>query len=393
MNSGSIPWVEKYRPSNPGEFIGHKDKLSQLIRWIKSWSPKKAQKALVIFGPPGIGKTSMVYVAAKSLGYEVVEFNASDTRNKESILSTVLESALTQSFWNEHRVILLDEIDGLSGSLDRGGFKSLKELVEKTQHPIIFTANELDRSQTKFLGKFSLIIELAPLSKSNVVEILKRICNAEHIDVSDEILENIANRSNGDLRAAINDLQSLIIHDSFVDRDTFREQQLTLEDAIKNLLSLKEISEFKALNLDTDPDTTLLLLYENSLLNGMSLEDALVVIKNISLADLYLQNISENMNWNLLKYIYEFLVLALMRSNKYPHKKIITESEWPLLVYIGRRKSDKDLLNKQLIADKLHLSLNEVNSLYALFKIILTKIPKKQIADWLNVDEKQITIT
>lgn len=392
MKKHSITWTEKYRPKSIDDFIGHSTKVKQIIDWLKSWNKSKQKKALVIHGPPGVGKTSLVYAIGNSLGYEIVEFNASDTRNKESILTVVLESALSQSLWNEKRIILLDEIDGLSGSQDRGGFKSIKELVEKSMHPIIFTANELDRSQIKYLNKFSKMVELDILSISDIVKVLKRICISEKLTINNDDLLNIAQRSNGDLRAAINDLQSLVFHEGILDRDTFREQQISLEDGIKNLIDIGSVSDFARLDLDTDPDTTLLLLYENSVLNGLDISDAFEIIQNISLADLFLKDISENMNWNLLKYVYEFLIIALIKSKTYPRKKIITESEWPLLIYIGKRKNDKDLLLSQLIADKLHLSVNEVKSLMPLFSQIFNKKTKKQIAEWLNVDEKQVNL-
>ena len=87
----SMLWTEKYAPTQIKDIIGNKGNVEKLEAWLKTWSSKlhsgdkSFQRAALISGPPGIGKTTTAVVVSKALGYEVIEFNASDTRSKKSL--------------------------------------------------------------------------------------------------------------------------------------------------------------------------------------------------------------------------------------------------------------------------------------------------------------------
>jgi replication factor C subunit 1 len=85
-------WTEKYKPVRPSELIGNKGMADKLEIWLKSWNEslkngfKKGDfRAALLSGPPGIGKTTTAHMVSHLAGYDVIEFNASDTRNKKSI--------------------------------------------------------------------------------------------------------------------------------------------------------------------------------------------------------------------------------------------------------------------------------------------------------------------
>jgi hypothetical protein len=91
-----VPWNVKYAPQSLNDFIGNTTNIATINEWLKSWlnvsldgravvSPPKgpmARRALIISGPPGIGKTTAVQLIAKKAGFLILEFNASDTRSK-----------------------------------------------------------------------------------------------------------------------------------------------------------------------------------------------------------------------------------------------------------------------------------------------------------------------
>ena len=100
--------------------------------WLKTWKRQK-KKALILWGHVGTGKTTLAYQIAEKYNYSVVEFNASDLRNKQFMLK-LKKLSLQNSF--EPILILLDECDTLESRIP-----DLKAVIEKTQKPIILTTN------------------------------------------------------------------------------------------------------------------------------------------------------------------------------------------------------------------------------------------------------------
>lgn len=78
-------WTVKYAPQTPDDLIGNTKAFETLVAWLKTWSPASEFHAALLAGPPGIGKTTMAHLAAKSIGMDVFELNASDTRSKKSL--------------------------------------------------------------------------------------------------------------------------------------------------------------------------------------------------------------------------------------------------------------------------------------------------------------------
>lgn len=104
--------------------------IEEYLRFFPS-----TKKALLLFGPPGVGKTYTVHTVAKKLGYDVVEYNASIKRDKDFLkhLKVVLTSkSITPT------VVLLDEVDGMEN-------KNLAQLIDATVKPLILTANNVGK--------------------------------------------------------------------------------------------------------------------------------------------------------------------------------------------------------------------------------------------------------
>jgi replication factor C large subunit len=76
-------WVEKYRPKKPEDIIGNEQAKATFIDWLKS--KRKTKKAVLLYGPPGVGKTALVNSASKEFGFKTIEMNASDTRSEKAI--------------------------------------------------------------------------------------------------------------------------------------------------------------------------------------------------------------------------------------------------------------------------------------------------------------------
>ena len=106
--------------------------------WLKTWKRQK-KKALILWGHVGTGKTTLAYQIAEKYNYGVVEFNASDLRNKE-FMQRLKKLSVQGSF--EPTLILLEEIDTAEARINE-----LKVVIEKTQKPIILTSNYYNKIQ------------------------------------------------------------------------------------------------------------------------------------------------------------------------------------------------------------------------------------------------------
>ena len=143
----SSPWTEKHRPKNLAEIRGQDiaiEKIKSFIENFTNSSNKKtsSKKSLTLHGPPGIGKTSLAYAIANEIESEIFELNASDLRNKIKLREILQPVAHQKSLLKKGKIILVDEVDGIS-AVDRGGLTELLSLISSTYYPIIITANDI----------------------------------------------------------------------------------------------------------------------------------------------------------------------------------------------------------------------------------------------------------
>lgn len=113
-----VMWTEKYKPRTTRDLVGNAGLIANLYTWLKDWddvvlrghkkdmkyrtggwndAPNMNARAALLAGPPGIGKTSSARIVCAQLGYEVVEMNASDTRNKAAIENRVKDLSSNKS--------------------------------------------------------------------------------------------------------------------------------------------------------------------------------------------------------------------------------------------------------------------------------------------------------
>jgi len=127
----------------------------------QSWQdlPRPNARACLISGPPGIGKTQSVRLVAKELGYELLEFNASDNRSKKTIKELLDQKCTNQGLKGSDTkcAIVMDEIDGVTAN-DRGGVGELIRIIKFTKMPVICICN--DRGNQKLKSLVNHVFEL-----------------------------------------------------------------------------------------------------------------------------------------------------------------------------------------------------------------------------------------
>ncbi|MDK2372212.1 MAG: replication factor C large subunit [Candidatus Korarchaeota archaeon] len=316
-----LPWTEKYRPKSLDGIKGQNKAVSEIREWMRSVRAGKVSKALLLVGPPGSGKTSAAYAIAYELGYDPVEVNASDLRDRIH-LKYVVESAKAVSLLTlSRRLIILDEVDALPS--EGGALVSLvKELITKEGVPVVMTANDPYERHLYEIRSLSKVVRFYRLRWTTVLSVLKEICRKEGVKVPYNILRQIAVNSQGDLRAAINDLESLIkgshklsevIGKKFGKRDVEADvfKVLTAVFYGENCYS----AYLTSLNTDVDPDMLFRWVEENLpyVYKGRALSRA---YDYLSYADIVRSRIIKTNNWKLLVYYTQLTTYAVCTAKE-----------------------------------------------------------------------------
>jgi replication factor C large subunit len=219
-------------------------------QWANSWiKGKPKQRAILLHGPAGTGKTTAAIALGAEMGWDVLEVNASDKRS-QSALDEVIRSSQTRYSLLTGRslkLIILDEVDGLSGTGDRGGVRAISDLVRKSVNPVVLTANDLYSQKLRSLRRGVQAVEFGKTPKMAVQAALREICRKEGVEANLLAINLLAERADGDLRSAINDLEALSVNGS-ISREDLRVPEKRKTDA--------DIYQVLDLIFDGDPDST-----------------------------------------------------------------------------------------------------------------------------------------
>ena len=174
------------------------------------------------------GKTTTAQLVCKALDMPFIELNASDNRSQRTIEAIDVHSAyltgpsqtktkhvrldevsieeLHRSRRFSFQVLIMDEVDGISGSEGRGGMQTLLQLFRTTRIPIICIANDRQASKMRTLISNCYEIKFDRPSFLNVKSYLLDICSREHIRITHGSLDNLIHVHNRDVRHLIHTL-------------------------------------------------------------------------------------------------------------------------------------------------------------------------------------------
>jgi replication factor C large subunit len=312
-------WVEKYRPKKIEDIIGNEEAKATFVEWLKN--KRRSKKAVLLYGPPGVGKTALANAAAKEFGFTIIEMNASDTRSEKAINAVAkpatsyvaLDNFSTQSKGN---LLFLDEVDGIAGNEDRGGVGAIIKIVEESRVPVIMAANDPDIDKLRPLKKVCLLVRFQQIRIPLVIALLQKICLLEHVKAEFEALERIAQNSRGDVRSAINDLQSLSEGNHALTLQdtamlTSRNKDISMDETLRGFFTAKSIAEVSSLlsRSNVDYDDFLLSVSDNLPRRYTNPAELATAYDFVSQADVFRGRIGTE-HWHLLKYFFNCLSKA-----------------------------------------------------------------------------------
>ena len=370
-------WTEKYRPRNFFEIKGQDEALRNVKKFISDFHigalTKKGKKALILHGPPGIGKTTLAYVTAKETNSEIFELNASDLRNKIK-LQEILKPAMEQkSLTKKNKIILIDEVDGIS-VVDRGGLSELLSLIDLTYYPVIITANDIWNRKLSPLRRKSELIKLKEISYKTIKEIMIEILRKENRFLKGDILTSIAIKAKGDLRAAINDLET----ESGVEEPKISVDERNKEVDIFNALKLvfkgsptnKTLGIFDSVNLSMDE---IMLWIEKNIPLEYQGEELARAFDLLSKADVFRGRIYKQQYWRFLVYENIFLSYGISSSKKNV-KMGFTSYNKPdriLKIWIHNQRTQKKKSIAQKYAKYVHVGTKRAMNEFPMIKEFL----------------------
>lgn len=212
----SIPWVEKYRPTEFGGIILDKNNREILENVLN----RDFHINLLFYGPPGTGKTTTIINMIKRYNERhdcssglVMHLNASDDRGVDLIRNQLYAFVNANNLFSVgKKIIVLDEADYMTKMAQH----ALKLLIEQYNHNIRFViiCNYITKIDQP-LQNVMMHLRFNNLPKSAIIQYLQSICEAENIKVRRGTVERIQERFEYDIRSMINYMQ---FH--FIDRDT-----------------------------------------------------------------------------------------------------------------------------------------------------------------------------
>jgi replication factor C large subunit len=404
MLQNDLLWVEKYRPKKIEDIIGNEEAKATFVEWLKT--KRRSKKAVLLYGPPGVGKTALVNAASREFGFTIIEMNASDTRSEKAINAVAkpatsyvaLDNFTTSQTQGKGNLLFLDEVDGIAGNEDRGGVGAIIKIVEEARTPVIMAANDPDVEKLRPLKKVCLLVRFQQIRIPLVIALLQKICLLEHVNSEFEALERIAQNSRGDVRSAINDLQSLSEENHTLTlQDTVmlssRNKDISMDDTLRGFFTAKSIAEVSSLlsYSNVDYDEFLLSISDNLPRRYRDPAELAAAYNFVSQADMFRGRIGTE-HWHLLKYFFNSLSQAAAVNPKSykpfefisPPIRIIT-----LFWTKGKRTMLDGICGK--IGAQCHVSHSIAKHDFVPFvKMILQKQKASSLIDWFKFTPEEV---
>jgi replication factor C large subunit len=395
-------WVEKYRPRSVSEIVGNEEAKTAFINWLEK-GKKRKKKAVLLYGPAGVGKTALVNAASNQFGFTIIEMNASDTRTEKAINkvgkpATSYVSLDRFSVETKGNLLFLDEVDGVFGQQDRGGIGAIVKIVKESLVPVVMAANDTDLKKLKPLKRVCLLIRFHPVRIPLIITMLRKICLKENVEAEFEALERIACNSRGDMRSAINDLQSaaagkalLRVQDTFLLKS--RNKDIGMYEVLRGVFSAESVGEAATLinQSNVDYDEFLLSVSDNLPLRYTDPLDLAVAYDIVSRADVFRGRVGTE-NWRLLKYFFNLLAEAVTVSPKSfkPFKFIFPPMRIMTLFWTKPKRAKLEAICAK-IALKCHISrATAKNDVIPFIKILIEKEKSTPIINWLKLESDEV---
>jgi len=310
------------------DFVGNENSRKKVVEWLSKWSD--GSKPLLLVGPPGVGKTSFVHALCREFDIDLIELNASDTRNKNMLAQILNPIFSNASLTGKDFLLFLDELDGISNREDSGGLDFLIDLFSEPSIRVIMAANKSTESIKK-ISKVSKTINFSPIPPRLAMLYLDKVLKNLNSPMDTKDRTTVVRNSFGDIRSLINSAQVMIAGYSSVKNSTAEIEvdsminqfftSSTLEEALA-IINKADISysdpRFGQSSEDRRKDI-LGAFFSSIVMSKIDISTIAVLLDKLSELDVILSRSLVMRNWKIMRYFSSILAKSLFDDsrNKY----------------------------------------------------------------------------
>ncbi len=371
--------IDKYRPKSIVAMVGNEYSRLEVLRWLTNW--QRGSKPMLVVGPPGVGKTTLVKALANDLAYEVIELNASDERTKDRLESIIRPLFTNTNIYSRKVLLFLDEVDGIHGNYDRGGISTLLNLLNNATIPIIMAANDDSSENMKELKRVCNVIRFKRVPPRLLMLYLEYVLRQEGIDMSIGDKIRVVSESSGDVRAMLNKAQAVMnaVYSATPKAYTIPIEQAmsmffsasSIDDAVDALRSSEGFYSDPRFYYDSEARRLdkLHALYTSIVSSNKDIDSIAYMLNVLSCADILVSLVNSKRRWDMLRY----LDALIARSIFYESRGIAyTQYDMPYQLsskVFNEGKVIRDTAEN--LARKLHESLHNIKAYYIPYLMLI----------------------
>jgi replication factor C large subunit len=316
------------RQLKTSDFVGNENSRKKIIEWLIKWS--NGTKPLLLVGPPGVGKTSFVHALCREFDIDLVELNASDTRNKNTLSQVIIPIFSNVSLTGKNFLLFLDEIDGISNREDSGGLDFLIELFKEPSIRVVMAANK-SNEVIKKLSKVSKTVTFSPIPPRLLMLFLDRFLRIQNYSMKFDDRLDVVRNCSGDVRSLLNAAQVKVAGYTTMKNPML---EIDIENMINQFFSSKTFEEALDLVMKADASYSdprfgqssedrrkdiLSAFFSSIVMSKIDLSTISILLDKLSQLDVILSRSLILRNWKILRYFPLILTKSLFYEsrNKY----------------------------------------------------------------------------
>ncbi len=389
-------WSTKYKPTRIEEMVGNEDARIEFIQWLLSW--KVGMKPLLLIGPPGIGKTTLIKIAANQFNIDLIELNASDTRSKERLESIITPLVNNLNLLSKKVILFLDEVDGIDENTERGALTFLLSLAKSSNIQMVMAANKESNNIIKELSKVCKVIRFKEITPRLIQLYINQLLNQLNIDIDIGTKINIIRSSHGDMRNVLNAINAKILLESkgdehiegnveisvsinrFFNAESIADAIIALRSSEGSYYDQRFIYNSEMRRLDK-----LHAIFSSIVNSEIDINNLADMLNALSYIDILIGRMNSIREWRLLRYI--DIILANMLFEK-SRGLLYQQYDLPFLV-TNKIFKYRDSINKLVshLSKVLNISKDEVSLYYIPYLLLIIKGKVNKFLEANNIDQ------